>query len=279
MNPRAGLDWNELWRTAAASHWPDLRNRVQYWDRRAASFAQRRPGGAYVRAVLEHLAPEPHWSVLDVGCGTGTLAIPLAGRVREVTAVDFSAAMLAHLAHDRDRCGIRNLRTVHAGWEDDWARAGIGVHDLAIASRSLVVDDLAAALGKLDRSARRKVLIVAPAGGGPVDRGVLAAIGRPAQPGPDYIYVYNLLHQSGIYAHVRVLDLGEDLSFPSPEEALGFFRGFIERLQPLEEERLAAHLDKHLAPRAGRWVLEDAQPCRWALIWWEKGPGGEDARP
>lgn len=273
MSGTAELDWNERWKAAAARKWPDMGNRVHYWNRRADAFASRKPAGTYVEAVLERLAPEPGWSVLDVGCGTGTLALPLARRVRKVTAMDFSEGMLAHLTAERDRQGLGNLHVVHAGWEDDWDRAGIGPHDVAIASRSLVVADLAAALEKLDRAARRRVLIVSPAGDGPADRGVLRAIGRSFQPGPDYIYVYNLLHQSGIFADVHILKAEEAPTFGSPGEALAFYRGLIEHLQPEEAVRLARHLEAHLVRSGDRYALEGARPLRWALIGWEKGTG------
>lgn len=264
------LDWNELWRKAVTRKWPDLENRARYWNRRAASFSRRSPDSLYTRAFLDLLAPEPHWSILDVGCGTGTLAIPLAGLVQQVTAMDFSEAMIEHLVRDCTGQGIRNIRALQAGWEDDWERAGIGLHDVAIASRSLVVENLEEAIRKLDQAARHRVYISCPVGDGPMDRRTLEALGRTFQKGPDYIYVYNLLHQIGIYAHIRILRTEEERTFDSPGEVLDFYRGIIEDLKPGEDERLCSYVADNLMPRDGRWALRGQQALSWALIWWEK---------
>lgn len=266
------LDWNELWKQAVTRKWPDLGDRAQYWNRRAPSFSRRSPVSRYAEAFVELLAPEPHWSILDVGCGTGTLAIPLAGRVQHVTAMDFAEAMIAHLVQDCDERGIQNIRAIHAGWEDDWDQAGIGLHDVAIASRSLVVEDLEGAIRKLERSARRRVCISCPAGDGPMDRRTMEALGRRFQKGPDYIYVYNLLHQLGIYANVQVLKTEEERTFDSPGEALDFYRVLIDDLRPEEDKHLRAHLSENLLPREGRWALRGKHALNWALIWWEKEP-------
>lgn len=265
------LDWNELWRAEVVRKWPDLDQRAEYWNRRAATFAKDHPLSPYTRILLDILAPEPHWSVLDVGCGTGTLAIPLAQRVARVTAMDFSSAMIERLLRRSSDLGLQNLQALHAGWEDDWDRLSIGTHDVAIASRSLVVEDLEAALRKLDRSARHRVYITSTVGDGPLDRRAMEALGRTFHQGPDYIYVYNLLHQMGIYANITILDTGEERTFRSPEEALAFYRVFIGELSAEEDARLRAYLPEQLVPRNGVWALRNQNPLQWALIWWEKG--------
>jgi len=62
---------------------------------------------------------------------------------RQVTAIDFSPAMIA-LLEERNRIeGIHNVKSHLARWEDDWAALGIEQHDVSIASRSLISDDRA----------------------------------------------------------------------------------------------------------------------------------------
>jgi SAM-dependent methyltransferase len=71
-----------------------------FWERRwsevlrehAAQVAGR-PPNAYLMATADDLVPG---RALDAGCGNGTEALWLAGRGWHVTAVDFSAAALAH---------------------------------------------------------------------------------------------------------------------------------------------------------------------------------------
>ena len=70
------LDWNRLWKQDKQ---PDsARDRRDYWDRRAPSFTNPSLEDGYTEPFLSILNAAPDWTVLDVGCGTGTLAVPLA---------------------------------------------------------------------------------------------------------------------------------------------------------------------------------------------------------
>jgi ubiquinone/menaquinone biosynthesis C-methylase UbiE len=268
--PDPAIDWNERWQRAAANRWQRTEKHSAYWNRRAPSFGKRSADSAYSRAFLAILAPEPHWTVLDVGCGTGNLAIPLASKVREVTAMDFSDGMLERLALRVQAEGLTNIRPLHVAWEDDWERAGVGTHDVAIASRSLVVQDLEAALRKLDRAARKRVCITSIAGDGPRDRRALEAVGRPFRKGPDYLYVYNLLHQLGIYANVSMLEADPVCSFGTPGEAQEYYEQTIDGMDAVERARLHAFLGQELVPRDGKWIMRHREPVQWAMIWWDK---------
>jgi SAM-dependent methyltransferase len=265
------IDWNEMWRQARAeTSW--RRKQSHDWDRRAASFARRNMDSPFVRDFLSLLRLEPDWRVLDVGCGPGTLSIPLARQGLAVTALDYSAAMLAELEKQAASEGLRNLRTVRAAWEDDWQAAGIPRHEVAIASRSLAVDDLAGALGKLDQWASRAVYIADRVGSAPFDPELFAAVGREFRPGPDYIFTVNILYRLGIQAHVDFITLDSDRLYATQEEALDSCRWMLEDLTPDEEARLRAHVEANITPVAHGtgWRLRRRQPLRWALIWWRK---------
>ncbi|MBU3937517.1 MAG: class I SAM-dependent methyltransferase, partial [Proteobacteria bacterium] len=141
------IDWEDMWREARA-HKSWKKKKSSDWDRRASSFAERNIDSPFVAQFISHLHIEPEWSVLDVGSGPGTLAIPLSNRVRSVTAVDYSAAMLNELDKRAKGAGQENITTIQASWTDDWQTMGIPRHEITIASRSLSVDDLKGALRK-----------------------------------------------------------------------------------------------------------------------------------
>jgi 2-polyprenyl-3-methyl-5-hydroxy-6-metoxy-1,4-benzoquinol methylase len=106
---------------------------TEFWDGRASSFAEGAIETEYADAFLALMRPEPHWSILDMGCGSGTLAVSRARMVSAVTAVDLSAGMLDVV---RARCAaetIPNVDTVPASWDYDWLGKGIDIHDVAIA--------------------------------------------------------------------------------------------------------------------------------------------------
>lgn len=104
----------------------------------------------------ETMEVEPSWTVLDIGAGPGTLALPLSRRVKSVTAVEPSAAMRDLLnGHIREQ-GLRNIRVFPQVWEEVDLE-GLAPHDLVIASYSLLMEDWDAAFAAMDRAALQRV--------------------------------------------------------------------------------------------------------------------------
>ena len=262
------VDWGEAWRQAqdARPH----RNTREHWDARAPDFARHAPTSEYAEQFLAVARPDPSWTALDVGCGSGALTLSLAARCRSVTALDFAPGMLEQLSRRCQEAGVRSVTPVLGSWEDDWERLGVGTHDLAVASRSLAVRDLEAALVKLDRAARRRVCISAPVGDGPFDRRVVEAAGRTLRRGPDYLPVHNLLHQLGILATVSFTFWADWPVHASPEEALRSVRWMVRDLTGEEETRLRAWFSATLVPHPGGWRLPAPRIVRWAVMAWDK---------
>lgn len=264
------IDWNALWQQARrAKSWK--KKQESDWDKRAAGFAARNIDSPYAGQFLDKIALAPEWTVLDIGCGPGTLSLPLARRVRQVTAVDFSAAMLAELRRRMDDEKRDNITLVQAAWEDDWEQLGILPHEVAIASRSLSVQDLRGALVKLDRWATKAVFLTDRVGAGPFDPDIFAAIGREFHPGPDYIYTVNLLYSLGIHARVDFITLEDTRRYASLEEAVRSYGWMVDDLTSAEAAKLRTHVQAHLRQDADRgWQLKRRLPPKWALIWWRK---------
>ena len=263
------IDWNQAWsagRERTKRRW-DGRT---FWNTRAPSFAAHVRQGSYAEDALAVLKPEPDWTVLDVGCGAGTLAIPLAAKVKAVTAMDISDGMLGLLEQRSSELGIANVTRVLGGWDDDWQALGVGMHDVVLASRSLFAADLAVAVKKMQDLARKRVVIVSLVGDGPYDRALFEAVGRPLFRGPDFRVITNYLAQNGIFASVSFIREVEDKTYANLDDAVENTRWMLDGMAADEEERLRAHLQKRCIPRAGGIALPTPKVTRWAAIGWDR---------
>jgi len=142
MNPAVPCepDWNEIWKQRQAlqesskgpgdaTHNWDKKENAERYDANARSEYDDR-----VQRTIAALPVTRDSRVLDIGAGPGTLAIPLAPLVREVTAVEPGAGMVDVMKKRAEREGIRNITCVQKVWEDiDPATDLAGPYDIVVA--------------------------------------------------------------------------------------------------------------------------------------------------
>jgi SAM-dependent methyltransferase len=266
----ADIDWADL--RANALKKKAWRNKgAKEWDAKANSFATRNKSSAYIDLFLALLPLEAGMSVLDVGSGPGTLAIPIAGKVGSVTAIDFSSGMLQVLNDLALKEEISNIKTMHCAWEDDWQDKGLRPHDIAIASRAMGVENLASALKKIDSYATQYVFLSDRVGSTPFDMAAFAAIGRPFVAGPDYIYTINILYTLDIHPNISMLTLEREMTFSSMEEAIRSYSWMFNDITADETVALENYLQgKIIKNENNQLTLRRESPPRWAVIWWQK---------
>ena len=264
------LDWSRLWRNAREKKSWTAKGPAD-WDKKALSFARRNSDSRFVELVLQHIPFDKKTTVLDAGSGPGTLSLPLASKVQSVTAIDYSKGMLALLSAQAEKQGSNNITTVLGSWEDNWERLNIKKHDICIASRSLSVDNLQAALKKLDEYANKYIFIVDRINPTPFDNGAFRALGRPFRSGPDYIYTINTLYSMDIHPCVNIISLEKTASFSSMTAALESYSWMFKDLTAGEERKLEQYiLDNSTTGTNGEIIVTRSYPSRWALIWWQK---------
>lgn len=260
------------------------RDSQAYWNKRAATFTHNATSD-YERWLLDLLALEAGEEILDMGCATGTLAVPLARARHRVHGCDFAEAMLAIL--DERAAADKLPITSHLlAWEDDWEEAGLGENsvDVAFASRSLMSGDVSACVRKLDAVARSRAAVVVPDSLLPSrDPRLLTYLGRSARH-PRVIREVTRalasLERIPVFATTRTF---RPMRFSSFDEA----RSDLRRLagpKPLtaREQRLfdayAAQHFVHEAPAdpseatEGHWVLDYPLPVTWVFIGWRTVP-------
>ncbi len=81
--------------------------------------------------------------ILDIGCGTGTFALPLAHEAAWVTGLDISETMLAMFNELVVKYNIHNVDAVHASWKDfDISAHGFEkAFDIVLTAMSMAVMD------------------------------------------------------------------------------------------------------------------------------------------
>ena len=240
--------------------------RVDDWDARAPVMSRGVFSGAYVEGFVARLDLTGCRTLLDVGCGPGTIALTVAPRLAHVYGLDFSPGMLDAFTQNARARGLTNATPVLRAWEDPWDE--VPVCDVVLASRSTQVADLEAALLKLHGHARWRVYLTHNVGGRFLDAAVYRALGRDDEPLPDYVYVLNILHRHGIHPRLDYLE-GENRlrNCADFDDCVRKVTWSLGDLTSDERGRLRAFYDQ----RAGR--IGD-RPMRWAFISWEKAGDG-----
>ena len=256
------------------------RDSQAYWNKRAATFT-RDATSDYERWLLDLLALETDDEVLDMGCATGTLAVPLARAGHRVHGCDFAEAMLAILD---ERTTTESLPiTCHLlAWEDDWEAAGLGTDsvDVAFASRSLMSGDVPACVRKLDATSRSRAAVVVPDSLLPSrDPRLLTYLGRSARRAcivRDVTRALAALGRIPVFATTRTF---RPMRFSSFDEARVDLRRLAgpEPFTAREQRLFDAYAAQHVAREdltgpsevaEEHWVLDYRLPVTWAFIGW-----------
>jgi SAM-dependent methyltransferase len=279
------IDWNTMWKEACGtSPWKGLSSK-ELWDKRADKFNKRidnvKSDGEkldkddYISKMLARIETSPEDTVLDIGCGPGTLAIPLAKRVKSVTGLDISTEMLKYLKENADKSGLSNINYINCSWDDAIVGKDVEPHDIVVASRSLGPMDLKESMLKLASTAKKAVYFTLPVVHLPFDWEVYQAIGRNERKHPSYIYVFNTLYQMGINANLEILNSRIRVKFSSIEEAMDDLQWRTTPFTDAEKEKLKKYLEGKFAEQKDAPLFRHEGFSKWALIWWKVPENGE----
>ena len=284
-------DWNAEWMELQKfRHKPEG---PAYWNNRAHTFPRDKELSPYAKRFLEFAAIKEGETILDMGCGTGALALPLARAGHEVLACDFSEAMLGRMGELISELGIQNITQKQLSWTDNWHEHGLkpNMVDVALASRSIATPNLRDSLLKLSDVAKRKVCITVNTGSSPrIDNAIFSELGLNDKVCRSYMYVLNILANEGFFPTVSYIPSTRYDSYANKEEAFENLKQMIDHpvgiaVSPAEKqaayEKLDAWLDENLIEnsRAGMpdshgeperaFRLKKRRVITWAFISWE----------
>lgn len=235
----------------------------QDWDKRANSMNNNVHKSIYTKTFIDKIDTTNCNSLLDIGCGPGTISLAICDKLKKIYALDYSLGMLECVQNNCKEKNISNIKTIHKSWYDSWDE--IPNADIVVASRSMEVKDIKEALIKLDSKANKRVYLTTKVGGSFIDIQILAQLKRQIVPRPDYIYLVNVLHSMGIYAKIDFI-LSENNKFESstPEEFVEKISWSLGELEEGEKEVLKEYFETTYKYK------ELASYINWALIYWEK---------
>lgn len=282
-------DWSEEWKALQTERRPP--DSPAAWDARAAEFRPRE-AHRYAQDFMRLMNARPGESVLDMGCGAGSLAIPLAQAGHTVIAADFSQSMLDALMRGAATYRVEDSITPKLlAWDDEWSEQGISKKcvDIAIASRSIATRDLKTALLKLTACARCKCCITLVVGPSPhCDEHIMREIGIPVRPSGDYLYAVNILAGMGYKPELRYIVSPRQDTFDTVDELLNGFKRMLKSAEPDKEDALRAYVTEHTIPNPhagepgpkgkpqGRFMLDHIRATTWAFISWSPDGTVED---
>ncbi|KAE9525706.1 class I SAM-dependent methyltransferase [Testudinibacter aquarius] len=241
---------------------------AQDWDQKAEKMRQAAVDlqDDYVTAFLAKMALQAGDSVLDVGCGGGAIGLSLAKQVKQVYALDFSPKMLEVVQQRAAVLKVNNITPLLKSWDDDWR--DVPLCDICVSSRSSMVNDLEAALNKLNQKAKRAVYMTMTVDKNFVAQEILQAIGRDGVGFPGYIYALNILYQQGYQVSVDFIHSTFGMNHVSEWDKAALIRSVqwsIGRLSEHEITKLEAYYHQHQTQLS-------SYPSQklWALLSWRK---------
>lgn len=262
------VDWEELW----TKKMDKKGDRGKDWSKAAIKYAKRASKDNYTERLISNMILDENDTVLDLGCGEGSVTIPLSKEVKRITAMDATDKMLEILDERIKEERIDNIETIK---EDinNVTMEEYGNYDIVVASR--VVNGIKSpkkVFSNLNEIANKYVFITLF---GPnnwrLEKDFFEYIEKEYNGAPSYTILLNLLAEMGIYANVVNLDVEPVRTYQNIDEALDNGKWNLAKFSEEEQAKLPDFLNKVLTKDEKTGLLSNPNDKPdWVLIWWKK---------
>ena len=210
-------------------------------------------------------------TVIDLGCGEGSITIPLSKKVKSITAVDSSKRMLEILD---DKCkaeNIDNIKTMKENLEDVTLKE-VGNKDIVLLSRSINgISPIKDTINNVNSIANKYVYITIF---GPknwkFENDFYESIGKEKNDFVPYDYLFNILISMNIYPNIENLEIETNRKYKSVQDAMDNGKWQLDTFTKEEKENLYKYLEKNLRKNNEGRLENPNDKADWILIWWKK---------
>ncbi len=278
IDPLKDIDWNEVWRNRTKGNresspsrdcariWESRESALRFWNMCQVNFHR-------TEAVIRGTDITADSRILDIGSGPGTLAIPFAQKVSHITAVEPAEGMTGVLKEKMAEFGRENISIVQKRWEDvDVEKDLEPPYDVVIASFSLGMQDIRAAIEKMMQASSRYIYLYHFAGPTSWDMQwqelwpLLHC--KEYLPGPKSDVLYNVLYQMGIYPNVSTFPLEHNQRYSNLDEAMAALAPQAQAEKEEQKALLREYLQGALREESGSLMLPGSSIR--VKMWWEK---------
>jgi SAM-dependent methyltransferase len=271
------LNWNEEWERRYIRHLATVSSKDcgEYWKNprnvqrviKRGTFPARQASHQLKQIEIPESA-----SVLDIGSGTGTLAIPLAKRGCSVTAVEPSKAMIDSMLRCQSKLKSPDIKTINKSWEDI-SPDELETYDVVIASYSLTMKDIADAVRKMDLVSRGSVYLfwyLTPPAWAQIMQNLWPRVyGSPYYFKPTADVLFQVLLQQKIFPNMEVEIGSHSPVYSALGEAADDFCARMNCKDDRARRIITDYLRQHMKWDEKGWELRGDS---WnARIWWKKG--------
>lgn len=260
------IDYDRIW-SAQMKQFDHGSDTARYWDRRSTTFELSCQNSTYVEDLMTRMDLRSEYSLLDVGCGCGAVAIPLARKVNQITALDISSLMLEKLRRRAHIAGLTNIAIINEDWDRVTIGKQIGKHDVVLMSRCALAP-LSRTLERINLAATVECYITWHAERtNEFEAEVAEAIGKGCPLYPDYAVICRALEGMGIAPGVELFDTTNREEYLSLQEAVPNMAKGAE-IDDGQFANLLSVARRRFTKEGG--LYSSTRKVKWALIHWQK---------
>lgn len=267
--------WAKAWeeyRQSANRRRPDPNAWIEYWNCFASRYAKHNEATMQVHQnIIDNLATQGAVksgdTLLDIGCGPGTYALPLAAKGVKVTGLDTAKQMLDTLRETAHTTGLsENICCLQADWRDI---APEPAYDVTFAAKSPAIYDYDN-LMKMMKTARRTCCLIGFAGQHDLNLRRLLwekLLGELAPaPSFDIIYPLNILYQEGYRPNITFYSYSQSHDEPLDYLIPHYIRYFA--MFGINGTFVEDNIRSFLENRATNGMCTEQTATTVGVMWW-----------